>query len=167
MLTVPTYATNCLTGAVMFPVLLVVAAIGIGREAEGMALSQVVAQFVPGGVYLACAAGFLALTCTMGLAVSLLWCLMSLLLDVYHPKLKWKTETEAVKQSMNAMVSMFGGMILIAALVGAAALLILWGWPISAALGADVLLLVLLDAALWMVLSRKASVTYCLREYSK
>ena len=68
---------------------------------------------------------------------------------------------------MNAMVSMFGGMILIAALVGAAALLILWGWPISAALGADVLLLVLLDAALWMVLSRKASVTYCLREYSK
>ena len=235
VLTVPTYATNCLTGAVMFPVLLIVAAIGIGRETDGMALSQVVAQFVPGGVYLACATGFLALTCTMGLAVStavsregarhdmrriypvagrvqlgakllmgmtfnlasalvsavalwvllpgmwletlgalavsqvfsLLWCLMSLLLDVYHPKLKWKTETEAVKQSMNAMVSMFGGMILIAALVGAAALLILWGWPISAALGADVLLLVLLDAALWMVLSRKASVTYCLREYSK
>ena len=70
MLTVPTYATNCLTGAVMFPVLLVVAAIGIGRETDGMALSQVVAQFVPGGVYLACATGFLALTCTMGLAVS-------------------------------------------------------------------------------------------------
>ena len=54
---------------------------------------------------------------------SLLWCLMSLLLDVYHPKLKWKTETEAVKQSMNAMISMFGGMILIAVLVGAAVLL--------------------------------------------
>ena len=224
-----------LADTLALPVLLVVAAIGIGREAEGMALSEVVAQLVPGSIYLACATGFLALTCTMGLAVatavsregarhdmrriypvtgkaqlgakllmgmtfnlasalvsavalwvllpgmwletlgalavsqvfSLLWCLMSLLLDVYHPKLKWKTETEAVKQSMNAMVSMFGGMILIAALVGAAALLILWGWPISAALGADVLLLVLLDAALWMVLSRKASVTYCLREYSK
>ena len=98
---------------------------------------------------------------------SLLWCLMSLLLDVYHPKLKWKTETEAVKQSMNAMISMFGGMILIAVLVGAAVLLTLWGWPVSAALGADVVLLALLDAALWMVLSRRASITYCLREYSK
>lgn len=235
VLTVPTYATNCLTGAVMFPVLLVVAAIGIGRETDGIALSEVVAQLVPGSIYLACAAGFLALTCTMGLAVStavsregarhdmrriypvsgkvqlgakllmgmtfnlasalvsavalwallpgmwletlgalavsqmfsLLWCLMSLLLDVYHPKLKWKTETEAVKQSMNAMVSMFGGMIIIAALVGAAVLLILWGWPVSAALGVDVILLALLDAALWLVLSRKASVTYCLREYTK
>ena len=75
---------------------------------------------------------------------------MSLLLDVYHPKLKWKTETEAVKQSMNAMISMFGGMILIAVLVGAAVLLTLWGWPVSAALGADVVLLALLDAALWI-----------------
>ena len=27
--------------------------------------------------------------------------------------------------------------------------------------------LALLDAALWMVLSRRASITYCLREYSK
>ena len=48
VLTVPTYATNCLTGAVMFPVLLVVAAIGIGRETDGIALSEVVAQLVPG-----------------------------------------------------------------------------------------------------------------------
>lgn len=55
----------------------------------------------------------------------------------------------------------------IAALVGAAVLLILWGWPVSAAVGVDVLLLALLDAALWLVLSRKASVTYCLREYTK
>ena len=52
-------------------------------------------------------------------------------------------------------------------LVGAAVLLTLWGWPVSAALGADVVLLALLDAALWMVLSRRASITYCLREYSK
>lgn len=235
VLTVPTYATNCLTGAVMFPVLLVVMAFSIGREADGMALSEIMAQFVPGSIYLACAAGFLALTCTMGLAVStavsregarhdmrriypvsgkvqlgakllmgmtfnlasalvsavalwvllpgmwletlgalavsqvfsLMWCLISLLLDVYNPKLKWKTETEAIKQSMNAMISMFGGMVIIAALVGAAVLLSLWGWPIYAALSVDIILLVLLDAVLWLVLSRKASVTYCLREYSK
>ena len=231
----PTYATNCLTGVVMFPVLLVVMAIGIGRETEGMALSEVVRQFVPGSVYLAAAAGFLSLTATMGLAVStavsregvrhdmrrvypvsgkvqlgakllmgltfnlasalvcaaalwallpdmwletlgaltvsqvfsLMWCLMSLLLDVYHPKLKWKTETEAVKQSMNAMISMFGGMLVIAMLVGAAVALVSWDVPMSAALATDVALLCLLDAALWLVLSRKASVTYCLREYSK
>ena len=98
---------------------------------------------------------------------SLLWCLMSLLLDVYHPKLKWKTETEAVKQSMNAMISMFGGMLVIAMLVGAAVALVSWDVPMSAALATDVALLCLLDAALWLVLSRKASVTYCLREYSK
>ena len=235
VLTVPTYATNCLTGVVMFPVLLVVMAIGIGRETEGMALSEVVRQFVPGSLYLAAAAGFLSLTATMGLAVStavsregvrhdmrrvypvsgkvqlgakllmgltfnlasalvcaaalwallpdmwletlgaltvsqvfsLMWCLMSLLLDVYHPKLKWKTETEAVKQSMNAMISMFGGMLVIAMLVGAAVALVSWDVPMSAALATDVALLCLLDAALWLVLSRKASVTYCLREYSK
>lgn len=53
MLTVPTYATNCLTGVVMFPVLLVVMAVGIGRETDGMALSEVVAQFVPKSIYLA------------------------------------------------------------------------------------------------------------------
>ena len=41
-----------------------------------------------------------------------------------------------------------------------------WG-PVSAALGVDVILLALLDAALWLVLTRKASVTYCLREYTK
>ncbi len=234
VLTVPTYATNCLTGAVMFPVLLVVMALNVGRGADGMALSEVVAQFVPKSIYLAVAAGFLALTCTMGLAVStavsregarhdmrrvypvsgkvqlgakllmgltfnlasalvcaaalwallpdmwletlgalavsqvfsLMWCLMSLLLDVYHPKLKWKTETEAVKQSMNAMISMFGGMLVIAMLVGAAVALVSWDVPMSAALATDVALLCLLDAALWLVLSRKASVTYCLREYS-
>ena len=96
-----------------------------------------------------------------------MWCLMSLLLDVYHPKLKWKTETEAVKQSMNAMISMFGGMLVIAMLVGAAVALVSWDVPMSAALATDVALLCLLDAALWLVLSRKASVTYCLREYSK
>ena len=53
-----TYATNCLTGVVMFPVLLVVMAIGIGRETEGMALSEVEAVRA-GKLYLA-AAGFLS-----------------------------------------------------------------------------------------------------------
>ena len=38
---------------------------------------------------------------------------------------------------------------------------------VAAALGVDVILLALLDAAMWLVLSRKASVTYCLREYTK
>ena len=73
----------------------------------------------------------------------------------------------AVKQSMNAMISMFGGMIIIAALVGAAVLMVIWGWPVSAAICVDLLLLIVLDAVLWLVLSRKASVTYCLREYLK
>ena len=65
------------------------------------------------------------------------------------------------------MISMFGGMIIIAALVGAAVLMVIWGWPVSAAICVDLLLLIVLDAVLWLVLSRKASVTYCLREYSK
>lgn len=235
VLTVPTYATNCLTGVVMFPVLLVVMFISIGNNLDGELLSDVVTNFLPGGLYLAVAAVFLSFTSTMGLAVStavsregarhdmrrvypvsgavqlgakllmgltfnaaaalvsaaallillpaqwletlaalavsqlfsLMWCMLSLLMDVYNPKLKWKTEAEAVKQSTNAMLSMFGGMLILSILTGAAVLLIHWGLPLSAALVAVIALLALVDIGLWLLTSRRAARRYCLQEYSK
>ena len=65
------------------------------------------------------------------------------------------------------MISMFGGMILIAVLVGAAVLLTLWDGRFLRRWARMSFCWRCWDAALWMVLSRRASITYCLREYSK
>ncbi len=237
VIAVPTYATNCLTGIVVFPMLIVILYFSMQKTLEGVGpLLQMAAQMVPKDIYLAGATAFLALTATMGLAVptavsregkrhdlrctypvpgavqlgaklamgmtfnaiealvtaillwaflpffwvetlialgisqvfSLLWCLIGLLIDVYHPKLQWKTEAEAVKQSMNAMLAMFGGMLV---LFGMCALYVLvlrkLDMTLSAAIGLFTLLMALLAAGGCWWLATKGAETYCLREYSK
>ena len=187
VITVPVYATNCLTGVVLFPVMIVFMMVGFkdripGGDFVGMLLSN-----VPAGYMTAILSGALSLTTVMGMAVStavsregkqhdmrktfpvsgfthlsaklwmgvtynavatltsaialwvllpMLWlqtlvglavsqlfsllvCLMGLLYDTYHAKLEWKTETEAVKQNMNSLLSMLMGIVALAALVGA------------------------------------------------
>lgn len=234
VITVPTYATNCLTGVVVFPVMLVIMAVSIQNNANEGPLMQVLLTFLPPTMYLAIASAFLSLTAVMGLAVStavsregrrhelrriypvsgrvqlgakllmgmtynavsalasaaalwivlpvwwpqtllalaisqlfsLLWCMAGLMLDVYHPKLNWKTETEAVKQSMSAMMSTLIGFVLIAVMAAAAWLMNSLWLPIGLALAVDVALLMIGDGLLWLILQKRASVTYCLREYS-
>lgn len=188
VITVPVYATNCLTGSVMFPVIIVVMLMSMQNNfGEGLTLVQAFLPLLPRELYLSIAAGVLCFTTTMGLAVatavsregkqhdfrrvmpvsgstqlmakllmgmtyncvttvftavalwvllppfwaetllallisqlfSLMWCTAGLLLDVYHARLKWKTETEAVKQSMNSLFSMLIGFAMVALLVGA------------------------------------------------
>lgn len=234
VITVPTYATNCLTGVVLFPVMIVVMAISMGRNMGDGGLVQMLAGFIPRDLYLAIATGILCLTATMGMAVptavsregarhafrrvypvsgevqlgakllmgvtynavtaltsavalwvmlgdlwletlialgisqlfSMLWCMISLLLDVYHPKLNWKTEAEAVKQSVNAMIGMLLGFVALALLVGATLLMVNLGLTLAGAIAVDVALLLLMNVLLWLMMRGHASVTYCLREYS-
>lgn len=97
---------------------------------------------------------------------SLFWCMVSLMLDVYHPKLNWKTETEAIKQSMNAMLSMLIGFGMIAVMAAAAWLMTRLRLPMEAALAADVALLVIGNGLMALIMKKYVSVTYCLREYS-
>lgn len=233
VITVPTYATNCLAGMVMFPVMILAIAFGIQKNLDDA--MAYLSGIVPGTVYFAIAWGILCLTSTVGLEVptavsregkrheirvtypvsgavqlgakllmgvaynaitalltavalwvllpafwmetllalaasqlfSLMWCMASLLLDVYHPKLNWKTEAEAVKQSMNAMFGMLIGFGMAAVLAGAMVLLYWIGLPLQAALATGILLLLAGDGLLWLWIRGKASAIYYLREYVK
>lgn len=235
VITVPVYATNCLTGSVMFPVIIVVMLMSMQNNfGEGLTLVQAFLPLLPHELYLSIAAGVLCFTTTMGLAVatavsregkqhdfrrvmpvsgstqlmakllmgmtyncvttvftavalwvllppfwaetllallisqlfSLMWCTAGLLLDVYHARLKWKTETEAVKQSMNSLFSMLIGFAMVALLVGAYLLCMELGLSMNQALAVIVLLMALADFALVKWLRSKGSMTYCLREYA-
>ncbi len=233
VITVPTYATNCLIGVVMFPVMILAIAFGMQKNFENA--MAYLSGLVPSSVYFAIAWGILSLTAVMGMEVptavsregkrhalrltypvsgavqlgakllmgvvynaltalttavalwvllpafwaetllalaasqlfSLMWCMASLLLDVYHPRLNWKTEAEAVKQSMNAMLGTLVGLGMIIVLVGAAAGLYWIGLPLWVSLALDILLLLIGDGMLWLWVRGKASNVYCLREYLK
>lgn len=233
VITVPTYATNCLSGAVMFPVMIVAMALGIQQNLENA--MEYLSGYLSSPLYFAIALGFLSLTAIMGMEVptavsregkrhalrltypvpgsvqlgakllmgmvynaltalttaaalwillpafwvetllalaasqlfSLMWCMMALLMDVYHPKLNWKTEAEAVKQSMNALLAMAAGLGMLLVLAGVVVLLCWLGLPLAAALALCLALVLAGDGLFWLWLRGKASDVYCLREYVK
>ena len=70
VITVPTYATNCLTGVVVFPVMIVIMAVGIQNNVGDGPLMQMLLTLMFPTLYLAIAAAFLSVTAVMGLAVS-------------------------------------------------------------------------------------------------
>lgn len=233
---VPTYATNCLVGIVMFPAMFVFMMLGIGEGAGISDAASLLGEVLTPQLYLAIATGLLSLTATMGMAVStavtregkrhdhrriypvsghvqlgakllmgvvynalailttsaalcvllpafavqtviacvlsqsfsVLTAILSLLLDVYRPKLKWKTEAEAVKQSVNSLLAMLMNFLLLALFAGLVVVLALpAGLPLELALAIVVAVMMLANVLLWFVLKNKASITYCLREYSK
>lgn len=232
VLTVPVYATNCLTGVVIFPVMIVVMFVAMGNQLSGESMSMtLLGGLVPKDLYLAIATAALCFTTTMNMAVatavsregarhdlrktypvsgathllakvamgmtfnlvtivfaaaaltfflpafwpltalavllsqlfSLLWSILSLLVDVYHPRLNWKNETEAVKQNMNAVLGMLIGFALIALLVGAFLLAMRAGLTTLWALAMTMLLLALIDAAMVKWLFGKAASAYYVR----
>lgn len=235
MITVPTYATNCLTGAIMFPVMLVAMILGMQKEIGDSNVIGMLGGLLNAPLYLAIATGFLCFTGTMGLAApsavsregkrhalrltypvsggmqlaakllmgvsynllsavisavvlwvlfpqywaqtlialvisqvfSALWCMVGLLLDVYHPKLNWKTETEAVKQSVNGMLSMLVGLALVGLYAGIAVLFGMNGLSLNLAVALSTVLMALGCALLGLWLRGKGARTYCLREYTK
>ena len=93
----------------------------------------------------------LAAVCSV--APALLLSLLSVIMDAYRPRLSWKTETEAVKQNTNALISMLLSFVAVALLV-AVYLLCLHlqlGWiggfavVMTLCIGMDALLLLWLD----------------------
>ena len=102
--------------------------------------------------------------CVVAAAFSLLVCAGGLILDVYYPRLGWKTETEAVKRNTNGVLTMLGAVLGLGALVAAFWGLIALGARAEWALAALLLLLAGLDALLVRWLMGKASVTYFLQE---
>ena len=67
----------------------------------------------------------MAAVCALPLAF--LFSIAGVIVDAHHPKLNWKSETEAIKQNFNTMIGMLLGLVLMALLVGAFVLLMKWG----------------------------------------
>lgn len=86
----------------------------------------------------------LAAVCALPLAF--LFSLAGVIMDAHHPKLNWKTETEAIKQNFNTMIGMLLGLVLLALLVGAFILLMKWGMGWYSAFLAVMGLSLILDA---------------------
>ncbi len=93
-------------------------------------------------------------------APALLLNLLSVIMDACHPRLNWKTETEAVKQNTNALISMLLSLVAIALLVGGYVLCMQLGlgWLISFAV--VLALCIGLDALLLLWLNRGAAKAY-------
>ena len=219
VLTVPAYATNSLTGMIVFPLMLCLALFSSG-ETGGLQEIKKMLAMVPSGAYLAVVTGILGLMGSMCMAAStavsregkchelrktypvsgavqlrakvymgmvfnvigmvvmvIILCVVlpefwtetllaalcalplafllsitSVIVDAHFPKLNWKTEIEAVKQNMNAMIGMLLSMVLIALLVGAFVLLMKWGmgWTVSLAVAVAFALLLDVLAILWL-----------------
>lgn len=65
-----------------------------------------------------------------GLICSVPMTAFSLMLDVFHPKLVWNSEQEAMKQNMNGLLGMLVSMAFIAVLAGITVVLLLTGMPV-------------------------------------
>jgi ABC-2 type transport system permease protein len=106
----------------------------------------------------------IALAAIAAIPFALLSSTFGLLLDVYFPRLDWKTETEAVKRNLNGVYGMFGTMalqaLLVAGFFGLLALGLSEIWSILLIL----VLLILVDVLLVKWLLGKASKVYLLQE---
>ena len=84
---------------------------------------------------------------------------LSLLIDVFHPKLVWNSEQEAMKQNMNGGIGMLLSVVVMMILAAAAAVLLISGFSITVALIgialASAILGVLSILALYAVADRK------------
>jgi ABC-2 type transport system permease protein len=128
---------------------------GVLFHGAGVALIAAVLCFLLPDFWLEILAGALC-----SVAMAFLFSLAGVIIDAHHPKLNWKTETEAVKQNFNGMIAMLLSMVLVALLVGAYILLIKWklGW--YGAFAAVMALCLLLDALLMMWLNRRSGKAY-------
>lgn len=125
------------------------------------ARQQVDAKFLCS--YIVSAAGVLATSLIMALLlrIPILWVVLpaiagligsvpmvalNLLIDVFHPKLVWNSEQEAMKQNMNAGLGMLVSFVVILIMGACAAGALLLGLPVTAAFAAVAVVSVILSA---------------------
>jgi len=82
----------------------------------------------------------------VGLAGAVPMVALGLLIDVFHPKLIWNSEQEAMKQNMNGALGMLVSFVILLVLALAAAGTLLLGLPVTAAFAAVTAVSVLLSA---------------------
>ncbi len=232
ILTVTPYATNCLVQIIMFPIMMVVMLISMGRYTNGIPATSWMLSLVPPTVFFLIFLAVFWFTCFMNIAVStavsregkrryfakiipvpastqllakllmgltitgvtialtavtlgimlptlwpqvlagavaslpfaLLTCVLGLLMDVYHPRLNWKSETEAVKRNMNGVFSMLSTLALMGLFIAG----FFWLGSLGLAQNLSILLIlaliVILDVLLIIWLLGSASKTYLLQE---
>ncbi len=100
----------------------------------------------------------LAFLCVLPFAY--LYSLAGVLMDALHPKLDWKTETQAVKENFSVLLCMLVALALTALLVGAFILLMKWGLGWYVSFVAVLLLTILLDGLLLFWLDRGGEKSY-------
>ncbi len=97
----------------------------------------------------------------VGLIASVPMIALSLLLDIFHPKLIWDSEQEAIKQNMNGTLGMLLSLLILLILGAVAVIMLLAGLPVALILIAvsviSVILGILSLRALYSVAERK----YC------
>lgn len=100
----------------------------------------------------------LAFVCSA--AIAMLLSLLSVIVDAYHPRLNWKTETEAVKQNTNALLTMLLALVVVAVLVGAYLLCMKLSMGWFGSFAAVMVLVLLLDVLMFLWLDRGAAKAY-------
>ncbi len=98
---------------------------------------------------------------------SLLVTALGILLDAYRPRFNWRTETEAIKQNVNEVISMFGAMALLLLLSVAVYWLIAKGIALRWILLGIVVLLLLGAFGSYLALIKRGAKRYSLQETSK
>jgi ABC-2 type transport system permease protein len=179
------YAVLICVGIMLFTAgMNVVASTAVSREGKTMwvakmipvtARQQVDAKFLCG--YIVSAIGVVATTLIMvfllklpilwtagatvvGLIGSVPMAALSLLVDVFHPKLVWNSEQEAMKQNMNALLGMLISLLIMLIMAAAAAGTLLLGFPVTAALAAVAILSAIIGALSLMALHATAEKKY-------
>ncbi len=97
---------------------------------------------------------------------SLLWSMIGLTIDVLRPKFNWKTEMEAVKQSVNSLLGMLAGLLVLAVLAGAVVLCWYLKVPMIFAILIDTVLMIFGCAFLWKWLANTGASLYSFKRIS-
>jgi len=95
---------------------------------------------------------------------ALLTCVAGLILDALRPNFSWKSETEAVKRSMNGVFAMFGSMLLLGLLVALFLVLQSLGFSSGWSVAIIAAVMAVVDGLLLLWLMGKVSTAYGLQE---
>ncbi len=95
-----------------------------------------------------------------GLAGTVPMTVLSLMIDVFHPKLIWNSEQEAMKQNMNSLLGMLASFAVMLVLGAAAGGTLLLSLPVEAAIIAVFVVSVILGAILLAVMDSLAEKKY-------